>query len=73
MLAVASFWLIESSDGIELLLQANDDSSGSILIKLLFRSKLDIDLVNLWFIDIWLFDAAADRDLKEEEKEEEWN
>ena len=57
MLAVASFWLIESSDGIELLLQAND-RSGSILIKLLFRSKLDID-VFAFLLDVLLFDATA--------------
>ena len=56
--------MIESSGGIifvvtiELLLQAND-SSGSILIKLLFRSKLDIDVVNLLFIDALLFDVAV--------------
>ena len=64
MLALKLFWLIESSGGIifvvtiELLLQAND-SSGSILIKLLFRSKLDIDVVNLLFIDALLFDVAV--------------
>jgi hypothetical protein len=49
--------LIESSDGIELLLQAND-RSGSILIKLLFRSKLDID-VFAFLLDVLLFDATA--------------
>ncbi len=49
--------MIESSDGIELLLQAND-RSGSILIKLLFRSKLDID-VFAFLLDVLLFDATA--------------
>ena len=58
MLAVALFWLIESSGGIELLLQAND-TSGSILIKLLFRSKLEIDVFAFLLIDVLLFDATA--------------
>jgi hypothetical protein len=50
--------LIKSSGGIELLLQAND-TSGSILIKLSFRSKLDIDVFAFLLIDVLLFDATA--------------